>query len=341
MADETAKTSAHVDAVRGIFNKHTLNALYGMVTTASLFIALLGWHEASIANVVPETPPAPSASPETPAVAPATVAAPAAAPKAEVDVDPVTAPITQKEIDDGILKGPQGSEVEEPKPVAKPVTPEAPKSPAEPEVPKVKTVSQDAYIQAKLNLGGVDTDGDGIKDGIAAPVSESPIEATPERSKKLMNLLHERGIDVTEQQAAEILKNGGYSVDGRQFELWTSKASGTFLTIEKPGVEYAQVSGTPVVESTELQKPKAEVTDVTRSELSNATIVVKDLPVSEFEGANPYTPGTPEYKAWADIHILLASQPDKLNDWQNSSEPVDTYLAKKGYTPSYPTWPSK
>lgn len=97
--------------------------------------------------------------------------------------------------------------------------------------PGAQFASATAYDQARLNLEGIDTNGDDIKDGIAEPI-EGIEEPTPKEANALQESVKARwGITLTEDEAYDALEDGGFKKGGATYEIWESKQyPGTFYT---------------------------------------------------------------------------------------------------------------
>jgi hypothetical protein len=218
-----------------------------------------------------------------------------------------------------------------PQPTPEPAPTPAPAA-AEPEVAPVvekpRFVSADTYQLSELNLGGVDTNGDGCLDGDFTRLSETPVEYPTDDQTYILQerLSREEGIELSDRECAEAIRAGGFEKDGKTYELWVSKSDPNVIEIVPVNAGHALVGDVPVFdhapdEPTLTEEQIQQVTDETFGYTDRCGNIVPgsgEQVLDELKsyvgiqdasfyryGPNPFDPRDPRYTVWQEIHMFM------------------------------------
>ncbi len=367
----TREAATHIITARGVGEFLFLAATVAVV--ASLWA---GWHDEHLKllelhqkGVPPEPPtPTPPATP-TPVEAPvpdqAAVEDPKpteAKPEVKSNGEPVTpappAPVDTHPVDpkaheskptsDDVKKdsppAPKAAAAESPATVARPEpTNKAPAEAADKTVtePALKHASAGTHDLAARNLRGI------------AHLTGGH-EPTPQEVGSFQKFLADTyKLETSDEQAAEYLREGRFSANNTEYEIWNSDFRDVDGVLDTPkgrvtlaaffateagpsahsdGViaahEAAHASHeTPAVPS------KVEFSDMNSADLRHDADVLGNPPVSQIlDGtlANKYPMGTVEHSAADDAMIILTQHRDALGDQSKNSEGLRNFLARIG-----------
>lgn len=214
-----------------------------------------------------------------------------------------------------------------PEPVPQP-TPEPAPTPKAPVVEKPRFVSADTYQLSELNLGGVDTNGDGVLDGPFTRLSEAPIESPTNTQTYTLQerLSREDGVELSERECAEAIRAGGFEKDGKTYELWVSKTDPNVIEIVPVNAghdlvgdvpKFDSVEGAEVPTQAEVQQDADETFGwkdrcgniVPGSGTAGLKMRLEDVGLendSDYrDGPNPFHPRDWRYTVWQEIHMFM------------------------------------